>query len=73
MQKHLLPHVETNYFSQTILDYLQEKPALHSFYTYRFNYLSEFRQVIDNVCIKCHNRVLLRDTFQKQYQQLEMS
>lgn len=69
MQQHLLTHKKTGYFSKTILDYLQEHPKLRPFYTYNFN-LDEFRQVIDNVCIKCHNRSLLFDVFQKQYQAL---
>ena len=71
-----IPFRETNYFSDFICNYLDEKQELHQLYN-RFPSLDNFKAQIDE---KCHSelvsescRTILVNTLKEQYLEIETS
>ena len=69
MDANCISYQQTGYFSQTVIDYLDDKPELRSFYSHRPD-LDGFSQLL-NAKKNTANRPVLADVLQKQYAPLQ--
>lgn len=69
MQKYLIPHAQTGYFSKIMLDYLQNNEHLQPFYTYQPN-IESFAAIIENVQQQSFDRPTLVKVLRNQYAHL---
>lgn len=69
-----IPFRETNYFSDFICDYLDEKPELNQFYN-RFPKLENFKAQIEekSLSVRAQSRTVLVKTLKRQYKNLNTS
>lgn len=65
MDASCISYKDTGYFSQTVIDYLEDKPELRSFYSHRPD-LEGFAEILKNEKM-LGNRELLADVLLKQY------
>ena len=73
MPTECIPYKETNYFTELILDYLDEKEELKTFYN-RFPNLENFKAQIDEKSsFSLKNREILVKALKEQYSGLEVS
>jgi len=74
MPTNYIPFRETNYFSDFICDYLDEKPELNQFYN-RFPKLENFKAQIEekSLSVRAQSRTVLVKTLKSQYKNLNTS
>ena len=67
MKADCIPYKDTGYFSNIILDYLNEKSKIESFYSYNPT-IKGFKEAIDKRHFSDSNREILVEALQNQYQ-----
>ncbi len=72
MKKELIPYHQTGYFSQLILDYLDEKEPLKPFYNNSFS-IDGFKKQIEEKQFSESSRKVLNDVLVEQYQSVDAS